>query len=84
MSHMAYPVDGACPGTHPVILPRLRQVLRYPVDGDPSQLRLASGGGYTMHGDYLSLWPDQEMERRVRDCIRPMVKCLPDGSPMIG
>ncbi|WP_197093752.1 DUF1996 domain-containing protein [Nonomuraea sp. SBT364] len=44
-SHMAYPVGGQCPATHPVPVPKLRQVLRYPVNGDPSRFRLASGGG---------------------------------------
>ncbi|MGW2147726.1 DUF1996 domain-containing protein [Nonomuraea bangladeshensis] len=81
-SHMAYPVAGACPSTHPVPVPKLRQVIRYPVSGDPSHFRLASGGGYTMHGDFFNAWPQAEMERRVRDCIRPVVKCGADGRPV--
>ncbi|GAA3234520.1 DUF1996 domain-containing protein [Actinocorallia longicatena] len=78
-SHMAYPVNGACPATHPVPVPKLRQVLRYPVNGDPAQFRLASGPGYTMHGDFFNVWPPAEMARRVRDCINPIVKCGFDG-----
>ncbi|MEU6789552.1 DUF1996 domain-containing protein [Nonomuraea angiospora] len=81
-SHMAYPVAGACPSTHPVAVPKLRQVIRYPVSGDPSRFRLASGGGFTMHGDFFNAWPVAEMERRVRDCIRPIVKCGADGRPV--
>ncbi|MGP4113482.1 DUF1996 domain-containing protein [Streptomyces sp. 4N509B] len=80
-SHMAYPVAGRCPSTHPVAVPKLRQVLRYPVNGDPSRFALASGPGYTMHGDFFNAWPVDEMERRVRDCIRPTIKCGPDGVP---
>lgn len=80
-SHMAYPVGGACPASHPVPVPKLRQVLRYPVSGDTSGLRLASGGGYTMHGDFFNAWPPAELERRVRDCIRPIIKCGADGRP---
>ncbi|MFC4591075.1 DUF1996 domain-containing protein [Sphaerisporangium corydalis] len=80
-SHMAYPVGNACPASHPVIVPKLRMVLRYPVNGDPSAFRLASGPGYTMHGDFFNAWPTAEMERRVRDCIRPIVKCGADGTP---
>ena len=34
-SHMAYPVNSACPATHPVPVPKLRQVLRYPVERQP-------------------------------------------------
>ncbi|HEY0454352.1 DUF1996 domain-containing protein [Actinophytocola sp.] len=81
-SHMAYPVAGNCPSSHPVQVPKLRMVLRYPVNGDPSQLRLASGDGRTMHGDFFNVWPAPEMERRVRDCIRPVIKCGHDGRPL--
>ncbi|MFI1991827.1 DUF1996 domain-containing protein [Actinoplanes sp. NPDC020271] len=80
-SHMAYPVNNACPASHPVVVPKLRQVMRYPVNGDPSRLRLASGGGYTMHGDFFNAWPVDEMARRVDDCIRIIVKCGVDGRP---
>ncbi|MGK5739946.1 DUF1996 domain-containing protein [Micromonospora sp. URMC 103] len=81
-SHMAYPVNQACPASHPVPVPKLRQVLRYPVSGNPAGFRLASGPGYTMHGDFFNAWPVAEMERRVRDCIRPVIKCGADGRPL--
>jgi uncharacterized protein DUF1996/F5/8 type C domain-containing protein len=80
-SHMSYPVNGDCPATHPVPVPKLRQVLRYPVSGDPARFRLASGRGYTMHGDFFNVWPEAELERRVRDCINPVVKCGFNGTP---
>jgi hypothetical protein len=80
-SHMAYPVANACPASHPVPVPKLRQVLRYPVSGNPARFRLASGAGFTMHGDFFNAWPAAEMERRVRDCIRPVIKCGADGRP---
>ena len=80
-SHMAYPVNGDCPASHPVPVPKLRQVLRYPVTGDPSHFRLASGAGFTMHGDFFNAWPEAEMARRVNDCIRPIIKCGVDGHP---
>ncbi|TDD58725.1 DUF1996 domain-containing protein [Kribbella antibiotica] len=80
-SHMAYPVNGDCPATHPVPVPKLRQVLRYPVNGSTAGFRLASGGGFTMHGDFFNAWPVDEMARRVNDCIRPIIKCGADGRP---
>lgn len=80
-SHMAYPVGDQCPSSHPVPVPKLRQVLRYPVSGNPAGFRLASGGGFTMHGDFFNAWPVAELERRVRDCIRPIIKCGADGRP---
>jgi hypothetical protein len=81
-SHMAYPVAGNCPSSHPVPVPKLRMVIRYPVSGDPSVLRLASGDGRTFHGDFFNVWPAAEMERRVRDCINVVVKCGHDGRPL--
>ncbi|MFC8537759.1 DUF1996 domain-containing protein [Streptomyces sp. NPDC057249] len=80
-SHMSYPVNGECPATHPVPVPKLRQVLRYPVNGDPSRFRLASGPGYTMHGDFFNVWPEAELAQRVRDCINAIIKCGADGTP---
>nr|WP_255436709.1 DUF1996 domain-containing protein [Actinoplanes solisilvae] len=80
-SHMAYPVNNACPSSHPVVVPKLRQVMRYPVNGNPAQFRLASGAGYTMHGDFFNAWPVDELARRVNDCIRVIVKCGTDGRP---
>jgi hypothetical protein len=80
-SHMAYPVNNACPASHPVVVPKLRQVMRYPVNGNPANFRLASGRGYTMHGDFFNAWPVEELARRVNDCIRIIVKCGTDGRP---
>ncbi|XVU23793.1 DUF1996 domain-containing protein [Actinoplanes sp. CA-054009] len=80
-SHMAYPVNNACPASHPVVVPKLRQVMRYPVNGNPANFRLASGRGYTMHGDFFNAWPVDELARRVNDCIRIIVKCGTDGRP---
>ena len=80
-SHMAYPVNAACPSTHPVAVPKLRQVLRYPANGNPTRFRLASGAGYTMHGDFFNAWPEAEMLRRVQNCIRPVIKCGANGYP---
>jgi hypothetical protein len=80
-SHMAYPVAGGCPSTHPVSVPKLRFVIRYPVNGDPSQFRLSSGTGYTYHGDFFNVWPVGEMERRVRDCLNVVIKCGHNGNP---
>ncbi|AGZ45018.1 DUF1996 domain-containing protein [Actinoplanes friuliensis] len=80
-SHMAYPVNNACPASHPVVVPKLRQVMRYPVNGSTAGFRLASGAGYTMHGDFFNAWPVEEMARRVNDCIRIIVKCGTNGRP---
>jgi hypothetical protein len=64
-----------------VLVPKLRQVMRYPVNGGTANFRLASGAGYTMHGDFFNAWPVAELARRVNDCIRVIVKCGTDGRP---
>jgi uncharacterized protein DUF1996 len=79
-SHMAYPVAGGCPATHPVAVPKLRFVIRYPVNGPTTGLRLSSGPGYTYHGDFFNVWPAAEMERRVRNCINVVLKCDAAGN----
>ncbi|PRY46522.1 DUF1996 domain-containing protein [Umezawaea tangerina] len=81
-SHVAYPVGGDCPATHPVPIPKIRQVVSFPVSGvDASRIKLSSGPGYTYHMDFMNGWPAAEMERRVRDCINQVVKCGHDGNP---
>jgi hypothetical protein len=78
-SHMTTPVGGVCPASHPVTIPKMRMVLRYPVNGDPSRFRLSSGAGYTMHGDFFNAWPEDEIARRVSVCINAVYKCDHDG-----
>jgi hypothetical protein len=79
-SHMSYPVAGNCPASHPVSVPKLRFVIRYPVNGSTAGLRLSSGPGYTYHGDFFNVWPAAEMERRVRNCINVVLKCDAAGN----
>ncbi len=81
-SHMAYPVNGDCPATHPV--PGAEAAPGPALSGERHP-RPASGwprgGGFTMHGDFFNAWPVDEMARRVNDCIRPIIKCGADGHP---
>lgn len=71
-----------CPASHPVPLPKIRQVVNFPISGvDASRIKLSSGPGYTYHMDFMNGWPAAEMERRVRDCINPIVKCGHNGNP---
>ena len=79
-SHMAYSKAGSCPATHPVAVPELKLKLTYPTRGSPS-MRLASGRGYTAHGDFINAWEPRELARRIRDCLAPAVKCDPYGEP---
>jgi hypothetical protein len=56
--HMAYSARGACPASHPVEVPAISLVVRYPVAGGPGA-QLASGGQLSGHADFVNAW-DQE------------------------
>lgn len=53
MSHMKYQVNGNCPSSHPVLLPRVQIKLRFPVPGGPGT-SLSSGNGLSGHADFVS------------------------------
>lgn len=78
-SHMAYSGPEGCEGEHDVPLPRLTLVIRYPVFGDPSGLRLASGDPITAHADFMNGWSREALAREVRSCLQREVVCgIPD------
>ena len=74
-SHMAYPVDGVCPADHPVAVPMLEYKIAYPVSGDLSQLRLASGRGYSWHADFFAAWSMPVQEALVTQCVNGGGQC---------
>ncbi len=76
-SHMAYSANQACPPTHPVAVPILQFKLRYAAPG-VAGMHLASGGGYTAHGDFFNAWEPAALDNRVR-CLRRLIKCGPQG-----
>ena len=51
-SHMAYDVAGHCRPSHPVAVPALELILRYPVLKGPAVL--SSGGVYSGHADFIN------------------------------
>jgi Domain of unknown function (DUF1996) len=63
-SHLAYSVDGACPASHPVAVPALAIVVRYPALGTGT-IALASGGQFSGHADFVNAWDQQIPDRLV-------------------
>jgi hypothetical protein len=63
-SHLAYSTDGACPASHPVAVPALAIVVRYPALG-PGPIALASGGQFSGHADFVNAWDQNRLERLV-------------------
>jgi hypothetical protein len=81
-SHMAYSAAGACPSSHPVAVPQVQFKIRWPTRGGARRLRLASGPGYSAHGDFVNRWDPAALQRRIDDCLKPLVKCGADGRPL--
>ncbi|MEZ4866982.1 MAG: DUF1996 domain-containing protein [Caldilineaceae bacterium] len=78
-SHMAYSEAGACPATHPVVVPALQFKLRYAFAGEAG-MRLASGTGYTAHADFFNAWDPAALTNRIR-CLHELIKCGAAGYP---
>jgi Domain of unknown function (DUF1996) len=67
-SHMAYSRQYRCPPSHPVKVPLIRLVIRYPIDSSAG-LSLASGGPQTAHADFFNAWNQRALERLVASCF---------------
>lgn len=78
-SHMAYPVNGECPATHPVPVPMIEFKLSWPVDGDLSDVSFASGRGYSFHYDFFNAWDPTVLQALVEHCINGGLQCNPRG-----
>jgi hypothetical protein len=67
-SHMAYSREYVCPSSHPVKVPLIRLLIRYPLtDGDG--VVLASGGQLTGHADFINAWDQRVLDRLVDECF---------------
>jgi hypothetical protein len=67
-SHMAYSRNYRCPASHPVKVPRIRLMVRYPIDRGAG-VELASGGQLTAHADFYNAWNQRFLERLVASCF---------------
>ncbi|MFR9721781.1 DUF1996 domain-containing protein [Streptomyces sp. MS19] len=79
-AHMAYPVPVAnnhdvCPASHPVAVPMIEFKMAFPVSGDTSRVRLASGEGYSFHYDVFNAWDEPVLARLVQHCINGGLQC---------
>jgi hypothetical protein len=68
-SHMAHSREYVCPASHPVKVPLIRVLIRYPLT-DGRGVALASGGQLTGHADFVNAWDQQVFERLVDECFR--------------
>jgi hypothetical protein len=73
-SHLAYSRAGRCPVSHPVAVPAISLIFRYPVAGGPDAA-LASGGQYSAHADFVNAWNQDELNALVEGCLNALRHC---------
>jgi hypothetical protein len=73
-SHMAYAARRGCPSTHPISVPALTQIYRYPTRGGEG-FSLASGGQLSAHADFLNAWNQRTLEALVDECLNALAHC---------
>ena len=73
-SHVTYPTAGACPDDHPVAVPAISLIYRYPVSGD-HDFALSSGGVYSAHADFFNAWNENALRLFVNFCLNGMRHC---------
>ncbi|MCC7051754.1 MAG: DUF1996 domain-containing protein [Gemmatimonadaceae bacterium] len=89
--HMAYPdyrnppARSTCPPSHPVMLPIITEIFRWPVTTGmtPAYWRLTSDmypaatrGGYSAHADWMNGWTPEFFRLIVTNCLQPGRDCL--------
>jgi hypothetical protein len=74
VSHMAYSTRGSCPATHPVAVPRISLIYKYPVTGG-ADVTLASGGQFSGHADFFNAWKEGQLTRLVNSCLNALRHC---------
>jgi len=73
-SHMAYSVRGRCPSSHPVAVPAITVLFRYPSLGGEG-FSLASGGQLSGHADFMNAWKPSALKKLVDECLNALVHC---------
>jgi hypothetical protein len=73
-SHVAYSVRGSCPSTHPVAVPAISLIFRYPIAGG-SGVAFSSGGQYSAHADFFNAWRQGALTSLVQGCLNALRHC---------
>jgi hypothetical protein len=76
ISHMAYATGMGCPSSHPVRVPALTMVVRYPIQR-LFGLTLSSGPLFTMHADFWNTWDQPGLEALVARCLNNQTMSCP-------
>ena len=71
---MAYSHDGRCPASHPIAVPAISVILRYP-PVRPAAAFLSSGGAFSGHADFIDAWNRSAFARLVTGCLDHYIGC---------
>ncbi len=77
-SHMAYSVQGVCPSTHSVAVPRLTVWMLYPHQERGATFTLSSGGMETAHADFFNAWVPHDYAALHQLCLVEGHTCYKD------
>jgi hypothetical protein len=77
-SHVAYAVRGACPASHPIAVPAISLIYRYPTAGG-SGVTVSSGGQYSAHADFFNAWRQGTLTSLVNTCLNALRHCGRDS-----
>jgi hypothetical protein len=78
-SHMAYSAGGRCPASHPIAVPAISLILRYPAVTS-TNVFLSSGGVYSGHADFMDGWKPAPFRDLVESCLNRYSGCGPQAS----
>lgn len=73
-SHMAYSHAGRCPSSHPIAVPAISLIVRYPPIAS-ANVFLSSGGVFSGHADFMDAWNRAALGRLVTSCLNHYVGC---------
>jgi uncharacterized protein DUF1996 len=73
-SHMAYSMRRKCPASHPVAVPAISLIYRYPTAGGAG-VALSSGGQNTAHADFFNAWNQRQLTGLVNSCLNALRHC---------
>jgi hypothetical protein len=73
-SHLAYAMRGQCPASHPVSVPEITLIYRYPTQGGDG-FTLSSMGQFSAHADFFNAWNPGQLKKLVNRCLNALVHC---------
>lgn len=74
-SHVRYADRGRCTATHPVAVPAVTVVYRYPAIPAGASVALASGGQFSGHADFVNAWHRGTLQSLVSRCLNALRHC---------